>query len=152
MDWASVINDPLLRELPFKIELDKWGRILMSPASNMHGSLQFEVGSDIKHASQGHGKIIMECSIQTSQGVKVADIAWASEAFIAEYGFETPYRKAPELCVEIISPSNSKGEMNEKIALYLAQGAQEVWLVDEDATIQYYCYAGQLAASKLFSG
>jgi len=36
MDWTSVINDPLLKELPFKIELDKWGKILMNPASNTH--------------------------------------------------------------------------------------------------------------------
>jgi len=37
MDWTSVINNPFLKDLPFKIELDKWGRILMSPASNNHG-------------------------------------------------------------------------------------------------------------------
>ncbi len=34
MDWASMIHNPLLKDLPFKIELGKWGKILMSPASN----------------------------------------------------------------------------------------------------------------------
>lgn len=34
MEWASVISNPLLQNLPFKIELNKWGKILMSPASN----------------------------------------------------------------------------------------------------------------------
>ena len=37
MDWSSAINNPFLKDLPFKIELDKWGKILMSPASNNHG-------------------------------------------------------------------------------------------------------------------
>ena len=37
MEWASVISNPLLRDLPFKIELNKWGKILMSPANNNHG-------------------------------------------------------------------------------------------------------------------
>ncbi|AFL72499.1 hypothetical protein [Thiocystis violascens] len=66
MNWASTINNPFLKNLPFKIELDKWGKILMSPASNNHGSLQFETGVKIRDAKKGKGKVITECSIQTS--------------------------------------------------------------------------------------
>jgi len=146
MDWANVINDPLLKNLPFKIELNKWGKILMSPASNNHGRLQYEIGRRIDRHKQG-GTIIMECSIQTTDGVKVADIAWASEAFVARHGFETPYSRAPEICVEITSPSNSKGEMDEKIALYLASGATEVWIVDETGRIAFHSQAGELPNS-----
>ena len=47
MEWAEVINDPFLKDLPFKIELNKWGKVLMSPASNNHGRLQYEVGAYI---------------------------------------------------------------------------------------------------------
>ena len=148
MDWAAVINNPLLKDLPFKIELDKWGKILMSPASNNHGNLQFETGVKIKDAQKGRGKVITECSIQTSQGVKVADVAWASDFFIAEHGFETPYNKAPEICVEIVSPSNSKGEIAEQIELYLAKGAQEVWIVNDDGSIRYYSHEGEIKTSR----
>ena len=28
MEWQQVINNPLLQNLPFKIELNKWGKIL----------------------------------------------------------------------------------------------------------------------------
>ena len=146
MEWASVINNPLLRDLPFKIELNKWGKILMSPASNNHGRLQYEVGKRIdRHKISG--KVIMECSIHTSDGVKVADVAWASDAFIDEFGYSTPYRKAPEICVEITSPSNSKGEIEEKIELYLARGAHEVWIVDEKGTVCFYSYKGKIPHS-----
>jgi len=82
MEWANVVNDPFLKDLPFKIELNKWGKILMSPASNNHGRLQYEVGAYIDKHIRRSGTIIMECSIQTSDGVKVADVAWASTAFI----------------------------------------------------------------------
>jgi Uma2 family endonuclease len=147
MEWASVINNPLLKDLPFKIELNKWGKILMSPASNNHGRLQYEVGKRIdKH--KGGGKVIMECSIQTSDGVKVADVAWASDAFIEQYGYTTPYIKAPEICVEITSPSNSKGEIEEKVQLYLAKGAVEVWVVDQNGGTLYYTHEGQLSRSR----
>lgn len=147
MEWATVISNPLLQNLPFKIELNKWGKILMSPASNSHGHIQFEIGAIIKEAKKKRGKVIMECSIQTSQGVKVADVAWASDEFFAKHGYETPYKRAPEICVEIMSPSNSIGEMEEKIELYLAKGAKEVWLVAEDGGIAYYNCEGKMQKS-----
>ena len=109
MEWADVVDNPLLQDLPFKIELNKWGKILMSPASNNHGRLQFRIGKIIDDNKKS-GEVITECSIKTSEGVKVADVAWVSGKFIAKHGFETPYEAAPEICVEVISPSNSKAE------------------------------------------
>jgi Uma2 family endonuclease len=119
----------------------------MSPASNNHGSLQFETGVKIRDAKNDKGKIITECSIQTSQGVKVADVAWASDSFIEKFGFETPYKRAPEICVEVVSPSNSQGEIIEKIELYLSKGSHEVWIVSEDGKIRYYTYEGEIEES-----
>ena len=151
MDWSSAINNPFLKDLPFKIELDKWGKILMSPASNNHGSLQFETGARIRDAKKGRGKVITECSIQTSQGVKVADVAWASDSFIEKFGFETPYKRAPEICVEVVSPSNFQGEIDEKIALYLSKGAHEFWIVSEGGKTKYYTYEGEIEFSQEIS-
>ena len=37
--------------------------------------------------------------------------------------------RAPELCIEVVSPSNSRKEMSEKTRAYLAAGAHEVWIV-----------------------
>jgi hypothetical protein len=39
MQWADVLADRSLRDLPYKIELDRNGNIIMSPASNRHGRL-----------------------------------------------------------------------------------------------------------------
>ena len=147
MEWAEVINNPLLQDLPFKIELNKWGKILMSPAGNNHGLLQYKIGRMID-LGKGSGEIIIECSVKTPDGVKVADVAWASDEFIAEHGIVTPYNVAPEICVEVVSPSNSKKEMKEKIQLYLEQGAREVWLVDLKGVITYFSKMGQIDQSK----
>jgi hypothetical protein len=43
MRWADVIDNPLLQNLPFKIELNRWGRIEMSPASNQHGAVKSDL-------------------------------------------------------------------------------------------------------------
>lgn len=146
MEWSEVVDNPLLQDLPFKIELNKWGKILMSPASNNHGRLQFDVATRIDRAKRS-GKIIMECSVKTPEGVKVADIAWASDEFIKAHEFKTPYEVAPEICVEVISSSNSRKEMEEKIELYLNQGAKEVWLCNQEGDLTYYSRSGKLEKS-----
>jgi Uma2 family endonuclease len=150
MDWARVIENPLLKNLPFKIELNRFGQLLMSPASNRHGRIQSRVV--VALSRRRRGEVIAECSVQTSDGVKVADVAWASDEFLAELGYETPYPKAPEICVEITSPSNSAAEIEHKIELYLARGAQEVWVVDDNEGIVFHSHVGRLGRSKLFPG
>jgi len=148
MKWQEVIDNPHLQNLPFKIELNEWGNIVMSPASNKHGMLQIALGLQLRQLLP-QGKVISECSITTLKGVKVADVAWLSNAFFAQHGFTTPYPQAPEICVEIISPSNSAEEIAEKVALYFRQNTQEVWVCDLDGKLVFYGSQGQLAHSVL---
>lgn len=149
MKWQEVCDDQALRDLPYKIELNEWGKIIMSPASNRHGILQAALVRALARARED-GLVIAECSVQTSKGVKVADVAWASAEFMDQQGDVTPYQKAPEVCIEIFSPSNSPAEMDEKRELYLAKGAQEFWLCDEQGQISVFDCVGHLAASRLF--
>lgn len=93
------------------------------------------------------GEVLTECSVATSAGVRVPDLAWASPAFMDRHGDTTSFPAAPELCVEVISPSNRKPEMAEKVTLYLGAGAQEVWLVEEDGSITPYGPEGRRAGS-----
>ncbi len=148
MEWTEVINNPLLKDLPFKIELSKFGKILMSPASNLHGRIQGRMAANLVNKLPG-GEVITECSIQTSEGVKVADVAWASEEFINTFAYKTPYPKAPEICMEIVSPSNSRAEITAKVELYLAKGAQEVWVVYEDGRIITFTHIGEIEKSTM---
>ena len=146
--WQEAIQNPFLQNLPYKIESNKFGQLLMSPASNWHGITQNKVARLIEDEKQT-GIIIIECSILTSEGVRVADVAWASDEFYAEFGDETPYPKAPEICVKIKSPANSKAEMEEKVRLYLEKGAQEVWIVDEKSKTTFHTHTGKMKKSKL---
>lgn len=142
------MDNPFFGDIPYKVELNKYGTILMSPASNKHGIVQNKVARAIELDKQS-GIIIIECSVLTSEGVRVADVAWASDDFIAEFGEVTPFPKAPEICVEVVSPGNSKAEIEEKIRLYLEKGASEVWIVSEYSKISYYSHTGKLKKSKI---
>ena len=62
----------------------------------------------------------------------------APPEFHAEHQMETPFPKAPEICVEILSPSNSPAEMTCKRALYFNAGAKEVWQCDEDGVLTFF--------------
>ena len=146
MNWQEVCENPALQDLPFKIELNRFGQIVMSPASNWRGALQMRIGSGLLALG---GEVISECSVQTSDSTKVADVAWLSEGFVAEHGMTTPYLVAPEICVEILSPSNSKEEMKVKRDLYFEAGAQEVWECDQDGVMTFYGKLGVLELSGL---
>jgi Uma2 family endonuclease len=147
--WQDICENPALQDLPFKIETNKWGQIVMSPASNWHGNKQIRIGS-LLLALQDKGDVVIECSVQTSDGVKVADVAWCSQSFMRKHKYTTPYPVAPDVCVEVISPSNQDEEIAAKIELYLAKGAKEVWTCDAKGKMRFFNAAGEMKKSGCF--
>ncbi|MEM1093805.1 MAG: Uma2 family endonuclease [Bacteroidota bacterium] len=147
MTWQDVLDHPSLQDLPFKIELNEWGQIVMTPTSNQRRMRQSRlVGLLREHA--GH-TTFAQCSVATARGVSVTDGAWASEAFMARHGDEDPFQRAPELCVEVRSPRTTDAEMREKTVAYLAKGAQEVWLCATDGRLTFHDHTGPRATSAM---
>ena len=145
--WAELCNDPGLRDLPYKIELNAYGTIEMSPTSTRHARFQAAVGNELaRHLPAG--TVMTECPVATTEGVRVPDVAWASPEFVARHGDATPLPQAPEICVEVRSPSNSDAEMEMKTRAYLAAGAVEVWIVSDAGVCQVVDANGLQAASR----
>jgi len=138
MRWQDVCDNPQLQDLPFKMELNHWGQLIMSPAKNIHFVLQGRIQRELFKRLGDRGEVIPECAILTSDNVKVADVAWISPERYQQVKHEIAYSTAPELCIEVISASNSKQEMLEKKDLYLEVGAVEVWLCSPDGEISFY--------------
>jgi Uma2 family endonuclease len=145
--WAELCNDPLLRDLPGKIELNALGVIEMSPASNRHGIRQAAIAHALTEQLPA-GQAMVECSIATPEGVRVPDVAWASAQFMARHGEVTPYPAAPEICIEVRSPSNTDAEMAFKTRLFLEAGAVEVWIVSDAGGCQVFDADGLQPASR----
>lgn len=148
MEWSEILADPSLQDLPYKVETNEYGQIVMSPASNEHGYYQVEIGALLRAC--GKGRAYSEASVQTAKGIKVADVAWVSDAFLAGHDGENPFSVAPELCVEIVSSSKSRAEIAEKRELYLADGAAEVWECDLKGRLTLYDSEGEIDQSLLF--
>jgi Uma2 family endonuclease len=125
--YRALCDDPCYTNVPGKIELDAWGRMVMTPPPSVyHGVLQ---GRLCRRLALLGGEVIIEAPIVTRTGLFVTDLAWASSVFMSAHRAETPLTQAPEICVEVVSPSNSRKELREKVAGYLAAGAIEVWIV-----------------------
>jgi len=145
--WDELCRDPSLRDLPYKIELNAWGKVEMSPASVQHAWLQAAVAAELKQQLP-NGLALTECPVLTSIGVRVPDVAWASAEFMQQHKGLSPLPRAPEICVEVLSPSNVEAEITEKTRAYLAAGAQEVWRVAENGTIRYIDHSGERDQSR----
>ncbi|CAK0766678.1 Uma2 domain-containing protein [Gammaproteobacteria bacterium] len=148
MNWQAICDNPQFRDLPFQFETNRWGHIVMSPATNRHGFFQAKLARLLDELGK-QGISITECSIQTTEGVKVADVAWASKNFLKRHHFANPYLEAPEIVVEILSPSNSQAEMDENKELYFSHGAHEFWLCDEEGAIRFFNNHTELTRSTL---
>jgi Uma2 family endonuclease len=95
------------------------------------------------------GRTFTECPVETEIGMRIPDVAWASAQFVESHGDEKQFRVAPDLCVEVLSPRNTRAEMEEKRAAYLAAGAKEVWIVGEDGVPEIYTSGGRVPASTI---
>ena len=146
--WLKMLHDPLLADIPGKLELSEKGTIELSPANTRHSIFQAFVTGELRRL-RPDGTTLTECAVETDIGVRVPDVAWASRGFMDRHGTESPLPFAPELCVEVLSPSNSRPEMQQKTAAYLAAGANEVWLVVEDGSVEMFDERGHIATSSL---
>lgn len=150
MEWREVIEHPSLKDPPFKIETNEWGKILMAPASDKRGLYQSEIDRTLGRLAK-EGRISTECPVKTSKGTKVADVAWRSAAFLKKHGIEkVELPESPEVVVEIESPSNTATELEGKRLLYFEKGAKEFWLCDDDGNMRFFNPRGKLQRSELF--
>lgn len=137
MTWEEICNHPAVRELPFRIESNRWGHIVMIPPHNDHYVAQTSVQQRLRQYLKG-GLCLQETNVTTEQGVRVADASWQSDEFRQAHKGEASYGLAPEIVVEVKSPGNSMPELLEKKELFLRAGAREVWVRKEDGEMLFY--------------
>lgn len=138
--WTEICDDPSLRDLPFKIETNRYGTIMMSPAKGWHSNRQAEIQYLLMKLLP-HGRALPEVPVQTTDGVKVADVGWFTMERFKPIKREAVFPIAPEISVEVLSRSNSREEMIDKMKLYFAAGASEVWLCGEEGEMEFFTSA-----------
>jgi Uma2 family endonuclease len=148
MRWEEVCENRQLQDLPFKIELNKWGQIVMSPVKIKHSFYQGRIQRLLESLLKT-GEVMPECAIDTSDGVKVADVVWCSAERFDRIQEQVSASIAPEICIEVKSSGNTLEEMEFKKRLYFDAGAIEVWICNEQGLITFSNDRSELAQSLL---
>ena len=146
--WSRVLNDPQLRELPYKIETNEHGQIVLSPHKPQHGLQQGRLVRLINQHANPSGQAAVEFAVSTGKGVKVPDVVWISDDRLADVPEKAEASPVlPEIVVEVLSDGNTEAELAEKRRLYLEEGAEEVWTCAEDGTMSFYDESGEIERS-----
>lgn len=136
-----------------RVETDRYGHLVLSPwAAAKHGIYQGRA-LWLLQTMLPNGIGITECPVSTSDGVKLVDVAWMSRERYEPMREFKVFEKAPEICIEILSPSNTRAEMEEKRDLYFEIGCLEFWTVGATGKVRFFGAGGvELDGSELCPG
>ena len=147
-NWEEVCNNPLLADLPYHVEINREGNVELSPHSRKHSKYQAAIGG-LLHRLMPPGVLAAECAVQCGPATLVADVAWFSPERDAACGDAFTSIVAPEICVEVRSPSNSARAMSAKRQDYFEVGTLECWSCDLSGAMRFYGPESEMKRSKL---
>jgi Uma2 family endonuclease len=120
-----------------RYELVRGQLLTMPPAGNVHGNRTMRLGWRLaQHVESNDLGVVYAAETgfkltSNPDTVRGADIAFVSKTRLEEVGdVEGYWPGAPDLAVEVISPSDTYTEVEEKVAEYLQAGAKAVWVVN----------------------
>jgi Uma2 family endonuclease len=148
--WHRALHDPQLQDLPYKIETNERGQLVLSPHTPKHSRLQSRLLRLLDRHVARTGEATIEFAAATPKGVKVPDVVWLSEGRWAQIPDDAEASPVmPELCVEVVSGSNTDDEIAAKRRLYFDEGAAEVWTCDLKGRLRFFDADGERAQSTL---
>lgn len=110
-----------------------WGSVVTMTRPKMrHARLQSRLARLLRPAMEPAGIVETEVAFRAlpEYDLRGADVAFVSQARWDATDDNDNLHGSPELVIEILSPSNTKREMQEKAALCLSTGSEEFWVVD----------------------
>ncbi|HEX8354223.1 MAG TPA: Uma2 family endonuclease [Pyrinomonadaceae bacterium] len=120
-----------------RLELIRGDLKVMSPSKPLHGIVCAHVAAELRDFVGEHDLgvvvgaetgFIVERAPDTVLGVDAAFISHGRLSTVEDLDKFMPF--APDLAVEVMSPSNTAREMREKVELYFAAGSRAVWVFD----------------------
>jgi Uma2 family endonuclease len=119
---------------PFYHELRHGELVSVTRPKLKHTHIQKRPERLLEAAAGEAGTVVMEMSFRPlpEYELRVADVAYVSRHRWEQSDPEDNLAGAPELVIEVLSPSNTAAEIYDKEKLCVENGAQEFWVVDPD--------------------
>lgn len=125
-----------------KLELVKGEIIVMPNPGVEHGEIQVNIASLIWTFLRKNkiGRVVTESGVVTERdddSVRGPDVSYYSKERLPLLRQVVKYNDLPpDLCVEVVSPSNTKKELRTKIQEYFTVGVRMVWILEpEDRSV-----------------
>ena len=124
------------------------GELVMSPKNNFyHGDICSRLSAALVTYAHRHKLgAILDSSTgfwMNNRNCRAPDISFVSRARLQALGFKratnTFFPGAPDLAVEILSPNNTRSEMNERSKDFLESGTRLAWIIDAEAQRAEVC-------------
>ncbi len=130
-----------------RLELIEGAVYQMTPTGGEHGEVVWEltlfIGNHVKAHQLGRVTAAETGYRLAPKTVLAPDIGFISAARVPERLPKKYISMAPDLAVEVISPSDSYSRTMKKVSLFLCYGTRLVWLVDPDEkTVAAHSSAG----------
>ena len=156
-DFMEIANSPEYADC--RVELDEGRIITMSKPNVEHGKIaaeiHLEVGMHAKTNNLGH-TLISDTAFTLARSdyggdtVRGIDVAFVSYAKLPGLPPKTSFEGAPDLAVEVISPSNTASDIRRKVRQLLRAGCRMVWvLYPDDREVDVHTAASSIT---LFEG
>ena len=145
---APALRSPVTAEELFELpddggrsELVKGEIVRMNPTGGTHSAVAIRIGRLLDEYVEAHDLGV--CGAETGfilqrnpDIVRAPDVAFVATSRIPATGVPGTYWPfAPDLAVEVVSPSDRLADVHVKIAEYFAAGTRLVWLVEPAARV-----------------
>ena len=106
--------------------------MLVPPPKWGHQKIQDRIQMLLKRLAGEKGEVRMEMAFQPTpeHQMWLADVGFVRAERATAVGEDEYLMGAPDLVVEVLSPSNTASEINEKMAICLDNGCSSFWVVD----------------------
>ena len=122
----------------------------MSPKNNFeHEQIGMRLSTALEVFNQAHrlGAVLgssFGCWMQ-NRNCRAPDISFIPKARLLSLGFTPSTRKflpgAPDLAIEILSPSNRRSEIDHRLKDFFASGTQICWIINPDDECVEICHS-----------
>ena len=124
------------------------GELLMSPKNNFqHGNITSRLFLALgNHAQQHRLGVVLESSTgfwMHNRNCRAPDLSFIAKARLTDWKPSTPkfFQGGPDLAVEILSPNNTRAEIDERLKDFFASGTQIAWIVNPREECAEVCYS-----------
>src|SRR5947209_4499261 len=142
-ELASLPEDGYIREV-----VD--GKLVMSPKNDSyHGQICSRLLAALVNFNRAHRLgVVWDSSTgfwMYNRNCRAPDISFIPRARLDKLGFKPSTRKffpgAPDLAVEVLSPNNTRPEIDERLRDFFASGTQLAWVINPDTESVEICHS-----------